>query len=186
MYKKAEASFWIAKEVNLSQDLHQWDQSLKSGERHFVTHVLAFFNVAVSLLDSKLADGIVLICGVAQTMCAVGKKMAFLVVRQITATVQCVLTMIEELVSTQMVKFTTSLSRESIMDIKGKATERLEALYPTLKELALTSSPGSHHRPLLPGTNKNNEHVKLAIPPKQYSKLMFILDLQPVISSKSN
>ncbi|KAH0456529.1 hypothetical protein IEQ34_014436 [Dendrobium chrysotoxum] len=70
-----------------------------------------------------------------------GKKMAFLVIRQFTATVQCVLMVTEELVSTQMVKYATFLSRESIVDIKGEATKRLEALYPTLKELALAGSP---------------------------------------------
>ncbi|KAH0462360.1 hypothetical protein IEQ34_009935 [Dendrobium chrysotoxum] len=34
-------------------------------------------------------------------------------------------------------KYASSLSRESIVDIEGKATERLEALYPTLKEQSL-------------------------------------------------
>ncbi|KAH0467356.1 hypothetical protein IEQ34_004594 [Dendrobium chrysotoxum] len=75
--------------------------------------------------------------------------MAFLMLRQFTTMVQCMLTMTKEFVSTQMVKYATSLSRESIVDIKGEATEILEALYPTLKELALASSPNSHHRPLL-------------------------------------
>ncbi|KAI0488929.1 hypothetical protein KFK09_028768 [Dendrobium nobile] len=94
MYEKVEASFWITKEVNLCQDIYHWDQTLKSDECHFMTHVLTFFTVAdgiiienlagriqtkVSLLDSKLADGTILICGVAQTMHAMGKKMAFLV-----------------------------------------------------------------------------------------------------------
>ncbi|KAH0448204.1 hypothetical protein IEQ34_022004 [Dendrobium chrysotoxum] len=82
-------------------------------------------------------------------MRAVGKKMAFLVVRQFIAKVQCMLIVTEELVSMQMVKYTTSLIRESIMDIKGEATKRLEVLYPTLKELALVDSIGSHHRPSL-------------------------------------
>ncbi|KAL0916130.1 hypothetical protein M5K25_013614 [Dendrobium thyrsiflorum] len=55
------------------------------------------------------------------------------------------LTVIEELVSTQMVKYDAFLSKQSIVDIEDEATERLEALYPTLKELALAGSPGSHH-----------------------------------------
>ncbi|KAH0470406.1 hypothetical protein IEQ34_000129 [Dendrobium chrysotoxum] len=91
MYKKAKASFWTTEEVDLSQDLCHWDQSLKSDERHFITHV-AFFAATdrivienlsdrictkFSSLDLKLADGIVLIHGVAQTMHVVGKKMAF-------------------------------------------------------------------------------------------------------------
>ncbi|KAH0460219.1 hypothetical protein IEQ34_010882 [Dendrobium chrysotoxum] len=170
IYKKVEASLWISKEVDLSQDIHHWDQSLKSDKHHLVTRILAFFTVAdgiiienlagwiwteVSLLDSMLADGTALICGVAQTMHAVGKNMAFLVVRQFNATIKCVLIVTEELVSTQMVsthmvRYTTSLYRESIVDIKGEATEILKAFYSTLNELALVGSPGSHHRPSLP------------------------------------
>ncbi|KAL0906558.1 hypothetical protein M5K25_025060 [Dendrobium thyrsiflorum] len=42
-----------------------------------------------------------------------------------------------------MVKYATSLSRESIVDSEGKAAERLETLYPTLKELTLAGSSGS-------------------------------------------
>ncbi|KAH0466518.1 hypothetical protein IEQ34_003756 [Dendrobium chrysotoxum] len=75
--------------------------------------------------------------------------MAFLVVRKFTATVQCVLLVTEELMSTQMVKYATSLNRESIVDIEGQAIEILETLYPILKELALAGSPGSFHRPSL-------------------------------------
>ncbi|MFN9496366.1 MAG: ribonucleotide-diphosphate reductase subunit beta, partial [Bacteroidota bacterium] len=42
MYKKHEASFWTAEEIDLSQDLKDWD-SLNRNERHFISHVLAFF-----------------------------------------------------------------------------------------------------------------------------------------------
>ncbi|KAH0457284.1 hypothetical protein IEQ34_012599 [Dendrobium chrysotoxum] len=128
-------------------------------ERHFLSHILAFFSIVgeiviknlasrvwtkVGSLDVKLADRTILI-QVAPMMRAVEKKMAFLVVRLFTATVQYVLTATEDLVSAQMMKYATSLSRESIVDIEGEATERLEALYPTLKELALVGSPGSYH-----------------------------------------
>eukprot|EP00249_Psilotum_nudum_P009231 c217_g1_i1 orf=258-1253(+) len=50
MYKKAEASFWTAEEVDLSADQHDWE-GLNDDERHFITHVLAFF---------AASDGIVL------------------------------------------------------------------------------------------------------------------------------
>jgi ribonucleoside-diphosphate reductase subunit M2 len=43
MYKKAEASFWTAEEMDLSKDLHDWNNCLSDDERHFVSHVLAFF-----------------------------------------------------------------------------------------------------------------------------------------------
>ncbi|GFQ03701.1 aspartate--tRNA ligase cytoplasmic [Phtheirospermum japonicum] len=70
-------------------------------------------------LTDELKDQTVLIRGRAQAIRAVGKKMAFVVVRERGFTVQCVLTVAQDLVSPQMVKFTTSLSRESIVDING-------------------------------------------------------------------
>merc|ERR1712039_567336 len=50
MYKKHEASFWTAEEIDLSQDGKDWD-ALTENERHFIKHVLAFF---------AASDGIVL------------------------------------------------------------------------------------------------------------------------------
>jgi len=50
MYKKHEASFWTAEEIDLSADNVDWDK-LTSQEQHFVKHVLAFF---------AASDGIVL------------------------------------------------------------------------------------------------------------------------------
>merc|ERR1712060_829025 len=50
MYKKHEASFWTAEEIDLAQDAKDWD-TLTEGEKHFITHVLAFF---------AASDGIVL------------------------------------------------------------------------------------------------------------------------------
>ena len=49
-YKQAEASFWTAEEIDLSQDLRDWD-NLNDGERHFITHVLAFFAQQALLCD---------------------------------------------------------------------------------------------------------------------------------------
>ncbi|KAI3813086.1 hypothetical protein L1987_17802 [Smallanthus sonchifolius] len=54
MYKKAEASFWTAEEVDLSQDQRHWD-SLTDGERHFITHVLAFFAASDGIVLENLA-----------------------------------------------------------------------------------------------------------------------------------
>lgn len=42
MYKKAEASFWTAEEIDLAHDLKDW-KSLSDNERHFISSVLAFF-----------------------------------------------------------------------------------------------------------------------------------------------
>ncbi|XP_075487162.1 aspartate--tRNA ligase 2, cytoplasmic-like [Primulina tabacum] len=70
-------------------------------------------------LTDLLKDQVVLIRGRAQTIRAVGKKMAFIVVRESGFTVQCVLNVSPGAVSPQMVKFATGLSRESIVDIEG-------------------------------------------------------------------
>jgi len=43
MYKKAEASFWTAEEINLAMDCHDWENKLNDNERYFIEHVLAFF-----------------------------------------------------------------------------------------------------------------------------------------------
>ncbi|GER32711.1 aspartate--tRNA ligase [Striga asiatica] len=70
-------------------------------------------------LAAGLKDQEVLIRGAAQAIRAVGKKVTFVVVRERGFTVQCVLTVAQDLVSPQMVKFATRLSRESIIDAEG-------------------------------------------------------------------
>jgi len=50
MYKKHEASFWTAEEIDLAQDSKDWE-TLSEKEQHFIKHILAFF---------AASDGIVL------------------------------------------------------------------------------------------------------------------------------
>ncbi|XP_058080596.1 aspartate--tRNA ligase 2, cytoplasmic-like isoform X1 [Magnolia sinica] len=76
----------------------------------------------IKLLNDGLKDQQVLIRGRAQTIRAVGKNMAFLVLRRGGYTVQCIVTVAPELVSRQMVKFATGISKESIIDIEGIVT----------------------------------------------------------------
>jgi ribonucleoside-diphosphate reductase beta chain len=54
-YKQAEASFWTAEEIDLSQDLKDWE-NLNDGERHFITHVLAFFAASDGIVNENLAE----------------------------------------------------------------------------------------------------------------------------------
>lgn len=54
MYKQAEASFWTAEEIDLNQDLTDWEKS-NDGERHFVSHVLAFFAASDGIVNENLA-----------------------------------------------------------------------------------------------------------------------------------
>nr|CAD7567689.1 unnamed protein product [Timema californicum] len=55
MYKKAEASFWTAEEVDLSKDLSHWKQ-LKPDERYFIKHVLAFFAASDGIVNENLVE----------------------------------------------------------------------------------------------------------------------------------
>lgn len=55
MYKKAEASFWTAEEVDLAQDLTDWEK-LNEGEKHFISHVLAFFAASDGIVNENLAS----------------------------------------------------------------------------------------------------------------------------------
>ncbi len=54
-YKQAEASFWTAEEIDLSHDLVDWG-NLSDGERHFITHVLAFFAASDGIVNENLAE----------------------------------------------------------------------------------------------------------------------------------
>ncbi|WP_374951624.1 ribonucleoside-diphosphate reductase small subunit [Mucilaginibacter sp.] len=54
MYKKAEASFWTAEEIDLSDDLKHWE-GLNSGEKHFISHILAFFAASDGIVNENLA-----------------------------------------------------------------------------------------------------------------------------------
>ncbi|GAQ86383.1 Ribonucleotide reductase [Klebsormidium nitens] len=54
MYKKAEASFWTAEEVDLHSDLMHWD-ALNDNERHFIKHILAFFANSDGIVLENLA-----------------------------------------------------------------------------------------------------------------------------------
>ena len=54
MYKKHEASFWTAEEIDLSSDQKDWD-SLNEGERHFISHILAFFAASDGIVNENLA-----------------------------------------------------------------------------------------------------------------------------------
>ncbi len=55
MYKKAEASFWTAEEIDLSQDLQDWETKLNNDEKHFIKHVLAFFAASDGIVNENLA-----------------------------------------------------------------------------------------------------------------------------------
>ncbi|MEO1516162.1 MAG: ribonucleotide-diphosphate reductase subunit beta [Bacteroidota bacterium] len=57
-YKKSEASFWTAEEIDLSQDLSDWEK-LSKDEKHFIKHVLAFFAASDGIVNENLAENFV-------------------------------------------------------------------------------------------------------------------------------
>ena len=56
MYKKAEASFWTAEEIDLSKDLHDWTNKLNDDERYFISHILAFFAASDGIVNENLVE----------------------------------------------------------------------------------------------------------------------------------
>ncbi len=56
MYKTEEAVFWTAEEIDLSQDTADWE-TLSPGEKHFVSHILAFFAASDGIVNENLATG---------------------------------------------------------------------------------------------------------------------------------
>ena len=55
MYKKAEASFWTAEEVDLGVDVQDWGK-LTPQERYFISHVLAFFAASDGIVNENLVE----------------------------------------------------------------------------------------------------------------------------------
>ena len=58
-YKKQEASFWTAEEIDLHQDLVDWNEKLNDDERYFVKHILAFFAASDGIVNENLAENFV-------------------------------------------------------------------------------------------------------------------------------
>ena len=58
-YKRAEASFWTAEEIDLSPDITDWEERLNDDERYFIKHVLAFFAASDGIVNENLAENFV-------------------------------------------------------------------------------------------------------------------------------
>jgi ribonucleoside-diphosphate reductase beta chain len=55
LYKQQEACFWTAEEIDLAQDINDWDNKLNDDEQHFVKHVLAFFAASDGIVNENIA-----------------------------------------------------------------------------------------------------------------------------------
>lgn len=54
MYKQQVASFWTVEEIDLAKDVEHW-QLLTDDERHFISHVLAFFAASDGIVNDNIA-----------------------------------------------------------------------------------------------------------------------------------
>jgi len=75
MYKKAEASFWTAEEVDLSKDMADWE-NLKQDERYFISHVLAFFAASDGIVNENLVERFMKEVQVPEARCFYGFQIA--------------------------------------------------------------------------------------------------------------
>lgn len=58
-YKKQQACFWTAEEIDLHQDLDDWNNKLTDDERYFIKHILAFFAASDGIVNENLAENFV-------------------------------------------------------------------------------------------------------------------------------
>ena len=56
MYKTEEMSFWTAEEIDLAQDITDWEEKLNDNERHYIKNVLAFFAASDGIVNENLAE----------------------------------------------------------------------------------------------------------------------------------
>jgi len=75
MYKKAQASFWTAEEVNLEYDLIDWNK-LKPDERYFISHILAFFAASDGIVNENLVERFMQEVQIPEARCFYGFQVA--------------------------------------------------------------------------------------------------------------
>ncbi len=75
MYKKHEASFWTAEEIDLTHDQKDWDK-LTQHEQHFIKHVIAFFAASDGIVLENLAQRFLKEVQVAEARCFYGFQIA--------------------------------------------------------------------------------------------------------------
>jgi ribonucleotide reductase beta subunit family protein with ferritin-like domain len=75
MYKKHEASFWTAEEIDLSQDNKDWEK-LGVEEQHFIKHILAFFAASDGIVLENLASRFTTEVQIPEARCFYGFQMA--------------------------------------------------------------------------------------------------------------
>jgi ribonucleotide reductase beta subunit family protein with ferritin-like domain len=76
MYKKHLAAHWVTEEVDLSQDVVDWDKKLNDNERHFIKHVLAFFAASDGIVNENLVVNFMQDVTIPEVRCFYGFQVA--------------------------------------------------------------------------------------------------------------
>jgi len=58
-YKISQELFWTAEEIDLNQDLIDWNEKLNEDEKHFIKSVLAFFAASDGIVNANLANNFI-------------------------------------------------------------------------------------------------------------------------------
>ncbi|EAN80230.1 ribonucleoside-diphosphate reductase small chain [Trypanosoma brucei brucei TREU927] len=74
-YKEAESSIWTVEEIDLGNDMTDWEK-LDDGERHFIKHVLAFFAASDGIVLENLAERFMCEVQVPEVRCFYGFQIA--------------------------------------------------------------------------------------------------------------
>ncbi|MBK8443200.1 MAG: ribonucleotide-diphosphate reductase subunit beta [Sphingobacteriales bacterium] len=75
MYKQAVEVFWVAEEIDLNQDLSDWEK-LSEDERHFIKHVLAFFAASDGIVNENLVVNFMQDVKIPEARCFYGFQIA--------------------------------------------------------------------------------------------------------------
>ena len=55
-YKSHEAVDWVAEDIRLEKDIHDWNNKLNANERQFITYILAFFASFDGIVNENLTE----------------------------------------------------------------------------------------------------------------------------------
>ena len=75
MYKQAEASFWTTEEIDLAADINDWEK-LTDDERHFISHILAFFAASDGIVNENLVVNFMQDVTIPEARCFYGFQIA--------------------------------------------------------------------------------------------------------------
>lgn len=130
MYKKHEACFWTAEEIDFSADLKDWD-NLSENERFFLKNVLAFFAASDGIVLENLAERFMAEVQLPEARCFYGFQIAM---ENVHSETYCLL--IDTYIKDSVEKDRLFRAMETIPSVKQKADWAMKWLYSTSTSFA--------------------------------------------------